>query len=61
VCNNDDGGGISSISGICTSSGIGTSSEPAAVAPAGFCAGDVRRRLSTQERGGGFLHEVSGF
>jgi hypothetical protein len=59
VCNNDDGGDISSISGICASSGIGAISESAAVAPAGFRSGGARGRLSTQERSGGLLHGIA--
>jgi hypothetical protein len=47
MCNNDDGGNISGISGICASSGIGAIGESAAGAPAGFRAGGARGRLST--------------
>jgi len=49
MCNTDDGGNISGISGICASSGIGAIGESAAGAPAGFRAGGARGRLSTEE------------
>ena len=59
MCNNDDGGDISSISGICASSGIGAIGESAAGAPAGFRAGGARGRLSSQEHSGGLPHEIA--